>query len=249
MFILNLGCGTKASSYPGCVNIDWSVYLRLKKNIILRIIARPFFLNGYRLDRLRSLPDNIYIYNLAKGIPYPEGSVDVCYHSHLLEHLDRDVAVAFTKEVFRVLKPGGVLRISVPDFERYARDYVKCLDQNDFLPPSQVIDTDLYIDALIGQSVMRDSSGTVRQNRLVRLFEKLFLGDARKRGYTHQWMYDRYSLRRLLESVGFEAYRKVNYNESLLEDWANIALDSNPDGTEYLYESLYVEAVKPVLSR
>lgn len=36
MRILNLGCGSKASSSPDVVNIDWSIALRLKRNRLLR---------------------------------------------------------------------------------------------------------------------------------------------------------------------------------------------------------------------
>ena len=36
----------------------------------------------------------------------------------LLEHLDRHTAVAFLSECWRVLSPGSVLRLAVPDFDR-----------------------------------------------------------------------------------------------------------------------------------
>jgi len=35
MRIPNLGCGTKTSDYPGVTNIDWSMYLRIKRNPFL----------------------------------------------------------------------------------------------------------------------------------------------------------------------------------------------------------------------
>ena len=80
--ILNLGCGTKTSNKPGVINIDWSIYLRLKqKKVFARII--PLFVRGGRLKRFNALPDNIMVYNLAKGIPFGSDSVDVVYHSHL----------------------------------------------------------------------------------------------------------------------------------------------------------------------
>ncbi|CAA9217761.1 MAG: hypothetical protein AVDCRST_MAG93-305, partial [uncultured Chloroflexia bacterium] len=47
---------------------------------------------------------------------YEDGTVDILYSSHMLEHLDRDSARRFLHEAYRVLKPGGAIRIVVPDF-------------------------------------------------------------------------------------------------------------------------------------
>lgn len=92
------------------------MYLRLKRSRFGQLLA-PIILDQERLHKFRSIPDNIIVHNLAKGIPFPDGSVDVVYHSHLLEHLDRDVAERFLREVQRVLRLGGIQRIVVPDLE------------------------------------------------------------------------------------------------------------------------------------
>jgi SAM-dependent methyltransferase len=117
MRILNLGCGTKTSSKPEVTNIDWSIYLRVRRNPLLAAVV-PLLLRGERFDRFKSLPDNIMVHNLARGLPFDSDSIDVVYHSHLLEHFDREPARAFLREVRRVLKPGGIQRIVVPDMER-----------------------------------------------------------------------------------------------------------------------------------
>jgi hypothetical protein len=69
MKILNLGCGTKVSNKPEVINVDWSIYLRLKK-IKVFSLAVPLFLRGDRLEKFNSLSDNIMVHNLAKGIPF-----------------------------------------------------------------------------------------------------------------------------------------------------------------------------------
>ncbi len=56
-----------------------------------------------------------------------DDSFDLVYHSHFLEHLTPDQAAFIIKECFRVLKPGGVLRIVVPDLEYNARLYLDAL--------------------------------------------------------------------------------------------------------------------------
>jgi len=50
-------------------------------------------------------------------LEFEDGSVDLIYASHVLEYFDREEAVTLLKEWVRALKPGGVLRIAVPDFE------------------------------------------------------------------------------------------------------------------------------------
>jgi len=68
--------------------------------------------------------------NLLKGIPYPANEFEVVYHSQVLEHIPKQEAQAFLSDCCRVLKPGGTLRIVLPDLEDIARNYIKLLDQN-----------------------------------------------------------------------------------------------------------------------
>ena len=46
----------------------------------------------------------------------------------MLEHLEPEVGERLMRECQRVVKPGGVIRVSIPDFERHAREYLKNLD-------------------------------------------------------------------------------------------------------------------------
>jgi predicted SAM-dependent methyltransferase len=66
--------------------------------------------------------------NLLKGIPVSGNSADVVYHSHVLEHFTAENGKAFVRECFRVLKPGGIIRIAVPDLENIIREYLKNLE-------------------------------------------------------------------------------------------------------------------------
>jgi len=52
-------------------------------------------------------------------------SVDLIYASHVLEHYGRFAVNSVLEEWIRVLKPGGVLRLSVPDFAASARLYTE----------------------------------------------------------------------------------------------------------------------------
>lgn len=244
MKILNLGCGTKTSPSPEVINIDWSIYFRLKKSIILRFLSRPF-VKGKRLERLRDLRGTILAYDLRKGIPFPPDSVDVVYHSHFVEHLDREDARQFLIEVKRVLKPNGIQRIVVPDFERLCRRYTAHVETcHTEASPEEVARHDTYIADIIDQMVRREEYSTSQQPPFRRFVENLVLGDSRKRGGKHQWMYDRINLPWLLKEVGFRAISLHTYSSSNIPHWNEYALDVDEWGNEYKPESFYVEAVK-----
>jgi predicted SAM-dependent methyltransferase len=54
-------------------------------------------------------------WNLARPLPFDDGSVDAIFHEHLLEHLTYAQGIELHRRCLRVLKPGGILRIGVPD--------------------------------------------------------------------------------------------------------------------------------------
>ena len=64
-------------------------------------------------------------HDLRKPLPFDSASIDVAYHSHVLEHFARSEALAFIRECIRVLKPGGVLRVAVPDLESICSEYLR----------------------------------------------------------------------------------------------------------------------------
>lgn len=235
MKILNLGCGTSACAHPDVVNIDWSVYLRLRKNPLLRKTVL-LFLRGERLAKFQAMPGNIMVHNLAKGIPFPDASVDAVVHSHMLEHLDRKAVRAFFAEVFRVLKPGGVHRVVVPDFEKRCRAYLDHLESCS--DPSETMRHDDFVASILEQSVRKEAFGSAQQSALCRWLENLVLGDARGRGETHQWMYDRINLPVLLAQTGFNNITVSKFNQSNIPEWEKYHLDIEV----HREESLYVEA-------
>lgn len=90
---------------------------------------------GYRfhsdwenVDFYSSSP-NVHVCDLREGIPYPDAAFDAVYHSHVLEHFPKHFAPKFLRECNRVLRPGGVVRVVVPDLERIARLYIEALER------------------------------------------------------------------------------------------------------------------------
>lgn len=69
--------------------------------------------------------------DLRRGLPFADGSARFVYLCHLLEHLAYpDEALPLLREIHRVLAPGGVVRIVVPDIEIPLRAYAD--DDRDF---------------------------------------------------------------------------------------------------------------------
>jgi len=238
--ILNLGCGYRTSDR--CTNIDWSIPVRLKGSRVGRRLAR-MVLSGDRHREFQQMSDNVMRHDLRKGIPFEDNSVDAVYHSHVLEHIDRQAVPGFLAEVLRVLKPGGLHRVVVPDLEAQARAYLDTLDKA-ISNGTGAEEHEESVHVLIEQMVRREAWGTSQAKPLRRRLENRLLGDARSRGETHQWMWDRVSLPHELEVAGFTDPRIMTNTESQIPDWRGFGLDETADGQEYKPGSLYVEARK-----
>lgn len=63
------------------------------------------------------------VWDTSKVLPWV-GQVDVLYSCHNLEHYKRSEIPGILENWFRALKPGGELRISVPDFDAICRHYL-----------------------------------------------------------------------------------------------------------------------------
>lgn len=86
----------------------------------------------------RSHPDWTNIYCAATGpdvvahqllhpLEFADNTFEAVYHSHVLEHMPKRYAPVFLRECWRVLQPGGILRVVVPDLEFAAREYLQQL--------------------------------------------------------------------------------------------------------------------------
>ena len=287
--------------------------------------GRRFRRGWTNVDTVSSDPD-VIAHDLRHPIPFPDGSFDLVYHSHLLEHLTPEDGARLLEECHRVLAPRGVIRVAVPDLEQIVRLYLHALDRasrgeeswrynydwlmielldqtvrertggghgrylnRDVIPNLEfvvrrhgreaedsvtgqrlrrVADAADMTEADSGQSLVAAARLMLRQvwrlhsadgraharDRLVRWllgadYELLELGRFRRSGEVHQWMYDRYSLSRALVDAGFVAPRQMTACESHVERWADACLDADASGQVHKPDSIFVEAVKPDVSR
>lgn len=239
-----------------------------------------------------------------RGLPFPDAQFDVVYHSHTLEHVPRDEARSFLSEQRRVLRPGGTLRVVVPDLEGSARSYLgalegalrgdpaararydwtmlELLDQvvrersgGDMAPflRSAGPEERAFITSRIGHQELEAAAVPEEPRRPVRrglarltsaarhpvsamrmALVKLLLGRSRdlleaarfrRAGEVHLWMYDRYSLARLIERAGFVDPSVMGASTSRIPGWASFQLDTTPDGAVRKPDSLFMEATRP----
>jgi len=63
------------------------------------------------------------VYSNALALPYDRCTFDLIYASHVLEHFNRHLIQAALGHWRDLLKPGGILRLSVPDFKAVCNRY------------------------------------------------------------------------------------------------------------------------------
>lgn len=175
---INVGCGQTPTD--GWVNFDNSLAIKLAQwPAVAGLLYRANIINQRQKEFIDfAAKANIRHADAVKGLPLPMNSVSVFYSSHVLEHLDQIDANIFLEEAYRVLLPGGVIRLAVPDLRKQVAKYFADKDANAF-----VASTLLCVPKPRG---------------IKNKFFALIVGPR-----NHQWAYDGPSLCRLLERVGF----------------------------------------------
>jgi len=229
----------------------------------------------------------VIAHNLYKGIPFNGESFEVVYHSHLLEHFPKNYAPGFLNECHRVLKPGGIIRIAVPDLEQIARSYVYFLEKSlqgdlearkryewimielcdqmvrnksggemlDFWKKSPMPAEDFVFKRVgpeIKKSILEFRNKSLYNSNYENTDSKPGAGyqksdlqklsQFRVSGEIHQWMYDRYSLSKLLAETGFSNIRQCNADKSDIPNFRSYLLDTEENGMIRKPDSLFIEA-------
>jgi predicted SAM-dependent methyltransferase len=115
---INLGCGLRVAQ--GWMNIDGSLNALIASwpKWVHHLAYRYSGSSNYctLLEYCSILKNHSFLYHdLSISLPLPDDSVDFIYSSHFFEHLFKDDAADLLKSCFSALKPGGIIRISIPD--------------------------------------------------------------------------------------------------------------------------------------
>ena len=112
---LNLGCASRL--LPGYTNIDIDSLEKIKRRYPDIKITTDY------TDSIQFLQADIL------NLPYEDNSADEIRADALVEHLSFLEESKFFYEVQRVLKPGGLFRFSVPDFEEAVKKWLVAKDE------------------------------------------------------------------------------------------------------------------------
>lgn len=167
--------------------------------------------------------------NLDNGLPLPNNSSRYVFLSHLLEHLFYpNQSHQLLAEIQRVLQPGGIVRIVVPDIEQCINAYV--IEDEAFFESRRKHWTWLPKDMTRLESFLAYAGAGPNPESL---FE------------SHKFGYDFETLRHCLLRVGFTNVRRCRFqdspHEALRVDHASSNADARHSGGHY---SLFVEAEK-----
>lgn len=190
---VNIGCGLTPTA--GWVNYDNSPSVRLAhRPALVRVLAGLRLLSASQLEFIAfARQSGIQHADAVSRIPQPDGSVDVIYTSHMVEHLDRDEARRFLAEARRVLTHGGIIRIAVPDLRYHVDGYLAGRN------------ADAFMDAV--------RLGRMRPRGLGQKVRSAIAGDRE-----HHWMYDGESMSKLLSSAGFTGPRVMPPGTTTIPD-------------------------------
>lgn len=217
--LLHLGSGPHAE--PGWINVDKSWMAPVSRSrITVGALRRLGVLDDQQVRT--QWPPDVIRQNLTRAFPWPACSTRAIYSSHMVEHLERAEARRFLEECERVLMPGGVLRLALPNLETLVAHYLRAK------AASEPCAADEFVDFLYLVAPNTDSS------RLRRL-AKMLLHRA------HRWMYDPSSMEFLLRDIGFDPVRQCSFRVGACPD-----LETLETRQHEVYEasSFYVEAFK-----
>ncbi len=162
--------------------------------------------------------------NAVTRYPFPDDVFDVAFSEHMIEHVPYSAGASMISECYRVLKPGGRIRLATPDLAFLLdlfRDQPSRLQQ-DYLDWS----TQHFIPWAPGVA-----PGYVVNNFV--------------RDWGHQFIYDESTLRTSLERAGFVQVARVELNSSVEVSLQNLEFEKRMPPGFLRLESLILEAVKP----
>lgn len=201
--LLHVGCGFVTP--PEWVNLDASWNLVAARVPGLRRILRAVGLISAEAEQ-HAWADHIRYCDVTRGLPFQNGEAAVVYASHVLEHLSRRHAQNFVREAYRVLAPGGILRIVVPDLERLARLYLEQKTNG----AANGMTADQFMEQL---RTAPDYSDAALPLKIYRAYLDTL---------SHKWMYDAASLTQLMADAGLLRLKQCAYLESRVSQIAQV---------------------------
>ncbi|MCC5884908.1 MAG: methyltransferase domain-containing protein [Gammaproteobacteria bacterium] len=214
--VSGLICGSGSHLCAGWLNVDGAPLRSGDK--VLSAAGRVTQL----LDA-NATPHYYLQHDCTEPFPLPDASVARVHSEHMIEHLTLAGGIAWLKEMRRVLQPGGVLRVTTPDLQRYVAGYLD--PEQAFYREHQQHLSDVRMEGYLGLPSIPE--------RRAWMINQIF------RYYGHLWIYDLDELVHAATEAGFRpvALQQQAFGHSL--DPALAALD-RPERRD---ETLYVDII------
>ena len=126
---------------------------------ILNVGCGERFLPGWKNVDFSAQDNKVLAYDLRSRLPFGNNEFSFVYQSHVLEHLRPREAENLLNECYRVLCPGGILRIVVPDLEQKARIYLECLQAVSKDPNARNVAQHQWMQIELLDQLVRERSG------------------------------------------------------------------------------------------
>lgn len=159
----------------------------------LHVGCGEVYLHGWKNIDFDS-PKADLICDLRCPLPYEDNSVDLIYNEHFIEHLTAEEGVVFLKEMHRVLKKGGIIRMATPDLDYLVFKYLFSWKKQDWI--------ERY-----GYSHLKT---------------KAEMMNASFRYWGHQWIYNFEEISRRLNEAGFAKTQRVKFRQSYHTELRNL---------------------------
>lgn len=159
--------------------------------------------------------------------PLPDRSFQYIFSEHMIEHLSYREGEAMLRECFRVLEPGGVVRISTPDLTVLLNLFQDCSS------PTSKRYMDWHLDW-----INRDDAGNAPERT------PTFVLNNFMRDWGHQFVYDNKTLSDLLRRCGFESIVQCRLNESEHEPLRLLENEARAPAGLIQWETMTLEGLK-----
>lgn len=168
----------------------------------------------------------------GEKFPFPQNTFQFIYSEHIFEHLTFHQALNMLKECYRVLKPGGVLRMATPNF-----DFLMGLYQNPNLPVHKE-----YI-SWATKSFVKNMAKSLDDSE----YSPVYVINNFFRDWGHQIIHNFDSIRTMMAKEKFENIHQCEIYKSSYPELSCLEKhgESIPKAFNEL-ETLVIEATKPI---
>lgn len=190
----------------------------------LQVGAGRMNLKGWLDTDIEPQPGEVFL-DAGAVFPFPDKTFKYIYGEQVIEHLTYEQAQVFVRESFRVLVPGGRIRLATPDLLLL----IALFNPEKTPMQKKVLNFQVHTNNLSSTPLPE----TAWFNRL-------------NHAWGHQFLYDPQSLKATLEAAGFKSVTQVKLGESDAPDLQNIEMHWKVGGKEIdEATSQFVEAARP----